>query len=148
MLNPSLEKQLRASVEALGYDLIGIECQGVERLVLRLYIDNTSGVTLDDCSSVSDQISGLLDVEGRFHTKYLLEVSSPGLNRPLFRKQDFDRFCGSTVRVVMQVPIHGRLKYVGKLINRDNDVIHVLMDDTQYQLPLCDIRSARLKPEF
>ncbi len=149
-LDAALERLLRASVAALGYDLIGIErcAKGAQAVVLRLYIDHERGITIDDCAQVSDQVSGVLDVEDPARARYLLEVSSPGLDRPLFRKQDFDRFCGCKIHVVMHPETVGRRKYTGTLRGRNDDMITMLVDEKEYQLPLRDICSARLVPEF
>ena len=133
----------------MGFELVGIEQGGGSgAIVLRLYIDHKHGVSIEDCSEISHQISGVLDVEDPIFGKYTLEVSSPGLDRPLFKPEDFDRFCGKKVRIVMQTGVDGRRKFAGELVCRDDNDIVILMDGTDYRLSLFDIDSARLVPEF
>ena len=136
------------AVEGLGYEFVGAEYMPRRRhSLLRVYIDNDEGISLDDCARVSDQLSGILDVEDPIQGAYSLEVSSPGLDRPLFFARHFEQFRGARIRVKMAVPVAGRRNFKGTLDGcRDGDVI-VLEDGEEYALPLEDIGSARLIPD-
>ena len=106
-----LRKLLEPAVSALGFELVGVEFVSGRRGLLRLYIDSEDGVTIDDCQAVSHQVSGLLDVEDPIQGQYSLEVSSPGLDRPLFRAADFERFAGHEVSLRLVAPVEGRRKF-------------------------------------
>ena len=136
------------AVEGLGYEFVGAEYMPRRRQsLLRVYIDKDEGISLDDCARVSDQLSGILDVEDPIQGAYSLEVSSPGLDRPLFFEQHYDRFRGARIRVKMAVPVAGRRNFKGTLEGRrDGDVI-LNEDGEEYALPLEDIGSARLIPD-
>jgi ribosome maturation factor RimP len=107
---------LEPSIERLGYSVVDIEYHPRSRRALvRIYIDAPTGVTLDDCERVSHQASGLLDVEDPIAGAYELEVSSPGLDRPLRTAADFERFAGQEVTLKTQVPVNGRRRFRGML---------------------------------
>jgi ribosome maturation factor RimP len=112
-----LNSLVRQEVELLGYELVGVEFvgQGKGAAVLRIYIDHEDGITLDDCVEVSHQVSGVLDVEDPIKENYRLEVSSPGLDRPLFELAHFERFKGSRVRIKTRNKIENRHRFTGKL---------------------------------
>jgi ribosome maturation factor RimP len=145
-------EQLRAllepAVSGLGYELLGLEMlPGKGGVLLRVYIDSDSGITLDDCERVSYQVSGVLDVEDPIASRYTLEVSSPGLDRPLFTPQHFVQHAGRRVRVRMREPMEGRRRFTGELKGyRDGHVV-VLEDGVERVLPHAMIRTARLVPE-
>jgi len=147
----TLEALIEPVVSALDYELVGIEhlSQG-KRSLLRLYIDSEQGITLDDCERVSHQVSGLLDVEEPLRGEYTLEVSSPGLDRPLFKPEHYARFVGHKVRVRLHAPVEGRRKYVGVIEGLEDE--HTLVLDVEGEgrlaLPLADIDKANLVPEF
>jgi ribosome maturation factor RimP len=116
--------------------------------VLRVYIDHPDGIGLDDCQAVSYQVSGVLDVEDPIRGQYSLEVSSPGLDRPLFQGRDFERFAGSAVDVRLLAPVNGRRKFRGVLGGlRDGQVV-VQMDDEELVVALDEIDQARLVPDY
>lgn len=132
-------------VNALGYELVGIEqTSGGRAAVLRIYIDQEDGITVDDCERVSHQVSGLLDVEDPIRGGYVLEVSSPGLDRPLFRKADFDRFSGSEVKVRLAKPVAGRRNFTGVLRGLNGNLVVLEVDEDVFELPLDAIQKARL----
>ena len=110
-----LQDLIESVVSSLGYELVGVEylTQGRGGL-LRVYIDSEDGINLDDCSRVSHQLSGVLDVEDVIRGQYQLEVSSPGLDRPLFSLAHFERFVGQQVKLKLAVPIHGQRKFRGE----------------------------------
>lgn len=132
----------------MGYELLGIEhlSQGSRSLV-RIYIDSEQGITLDDCEAVSRQVSGMLDVEDPIRGQYALEVSSPGLDRPLFKREHYEQFVGHRVRIRMTLPIEGRRKFAGELAGIREDKVIVIDDEVEYELPLSGIDKANLVPE-
>ncbi|MBD3670962.1 MAG: ribosome maturation factor RimP [Gammaproteobacteria bacterium] len=136
-------------VETMDYELVGIEhlSQG-RHSVLRVYIDHENGITVDDCASVSHQISGLLDVEEPVQGNYSLEVSSPGLDRPLFTLEHFKRFAGATVQLRLHSPIEGRRKMTATLNGVDGEQVELEVDEQTLHLTLDDIDTARLVPVF
>lgn len=140
---------IRATVEpvvtGLGYDLVGVEYGGGRgNGRLRVYIDTADGVTLDDCAAVSEQLSLALDVDDPIPDAYVLEVSSPGLNRPLFARADFERFCGERVFVRLEQPLEGRRKFRGLLVRVDGEDALVEVDGATWRLPLAAVEQAHL----
>ena len=136
-------------VEGLGYELVGIEYlpQGKHSL-LRVYIDQETGITLDDCEQVSRQVSAVMDVEDPLTNNYNLEISSPGLERPLFTEEHYTRFAGNQVFVRMSFPIDGRRKFEGLLQGIEDGEVVVEIDEEQFRLPLSQVDKAHLVPEF
>lgn len=136
-------------VSSLGYELVGVEfvMQGRSGL-LRVYIDNEDGITLDDCQRVSHQLSGVLDVEDVIKGQYQLEISSPGLDRPLFTKEHFERFTGHMAKVRLTVPRNGQRKFRGTLNGVENDQVKLDVDGEEILLPLGTIDKANLIPEI
>ena len=141
---------LEPAVEALGYQLAGVEYRsgGPGGALLRVYIDSERGITVEDCERVSYQVSGLLDVNDPIAGHYTLEVSSPGLDRLLFRRADYERFAGSLVKVRMTVPRAGRRKFQGRLLRVEDRNIVVDQDGEEVALALDHIEEARLVPEY
>jgi ribosome maturation factor RimP len=115
---------------------------------LRVYIDSPRGVNVDDCARVSRQLSALLDVEDPLPGQYTLEVSSPGLDRPLVKPEDFRRFVGETVKVKMQQPVLGRRNFSGRLVEVAADHVVVEVDKEIFNLAFDDMERARLVPRF
>jgi ribosome maturation factor RimP len=135
-------------VEALGYELVGIEYRsGARHGLLRVYIDQEQGIALDDCERVSHQLSALLDVEDPIDVPYDLEVSSPGLDRPLFRTRDFERFQGRRARIRMRVPQDGRRNFTGVLRGVEGEQVVLEVDDEIVRLAFGEIDQARLVPD-
>lgn len=145
-----LKTLVRQEVELLGFELVGIELtgQGKGGSLLRVYIDHEEGIVMDDCVQVSHQISGVLDVEDPIKERYQLEVSSPGMDRPLFEKAHFERFKGSKVRVKTQTKIDGRHRFTGELGGVEDNQVLIEEDGTLYRIQIDLIDSARVIPEF
>jgi ribosome maturation factor RimP len=142
-----LTKLLEPAVERLGYELADLEVKiGGREGVLRLFIDKPDGVGLNDCEAVSRQISALLDVEDPVPGHYVLEVSSPGLDRKLTKVEHFQRFMGQEIRVKMRFPVEGRKNFRGALHAVDKEMIEVVVDGQSHRLPIATIQSARLIP--
>ena len=147
----TLNSLIEPVVEGLGYELLGIEyiSQG-RHSILRLYIDSEQGIGLGDCEQVSRQVSGVLDVEDPLKGQYLLEVSSPGLDRPLFKAEHYMRHVGQPVKIRLRRPMDGQRKYRGELVAADE--LGILLRDAETgqetHLAYADIEKANLEPEF
>ncbi len=144
-----LQTLIEPCVTALGYELVGLEFvpRGGGGL-LRVYIDSPEGITVEDCERVSHQISGVLDVEDPIRGAYTLEVSSPGIDRPLFTPEHFERFAGERVSVRLDVPIQGRRKITGVLQGLSDGEVVVLENGEEWRLPMAAISKAQLVPEI
>lgn len=144
-----LEALLEPGISALGYELVLVELSGTGRgTILRLYIDSPDGISVGDCARVSEQVSAVLDVEDPIRGEYTLEVSSPGLDRPLAKRADFERFKGETVKVRMRDAVLGRKNFTGRLVSVEGDSVVVEMDKETFDLPFSGIERARLVPRF
>ncbi len=140
---------LEPEIKGLGYEFVGaVFGQAENGMTLRVYIDKDDGIVLDDCARVSRQISALLDVEDVIDVAYLLEVSSPGLDRPLFTAEQFAREIGQSVRLKMTTMVSKRRKFTGELVAVEDNRIVLEFDDTQTTLNIDDIESAKLIPTF
>jgi len=145
----TLRQILEPVVTAMGYELIGVEFHPHRgSALLRLYIDREDGVNVDDCQQVSHQVSGVLDVEDPIPGHYRLEVSSPGLDRPLFEVRDFLRFVGHPIRLQLALPLNGRRKFSGRLVGMQADNVVLEHEGQELSIPLTAIEKARLIPEF
>ncbi len=136
-------------VEGLGYECVGIEYNSHPRHgLLRIYIDTSEGVLLEDCTKVSHQISGMLDVEDPISDNYELEVSSPGADRPFFNLSQFEQFIGDTVTVNLFKPINKQRKITGSIESVEGDVILLLQADQFIEIPFQAMSKARLVPDY
>jgi ribosome maturation factor RimP len=136
-------------VEGLGYECVGIEYNSHPRHgLLRVYIDTSEGVLLEDCTKVSHQISGMLDVEDPISDNYELEVSSPGADRPFFNLSQFEQFIGDTVTVNLFKPINKQRKITGSIESVEGDVILLLQADQFIEIPFQAMSKARLVPDY
>lgn len=148
-LEQNLQEMLQDAVEDLGCELWGIECQRVGRfMTVRLFIDKDGGVTVDDCADVSRQVSAILDVEDPIADKYNLEVSSPGLDRPLFTLPQFERYIGQDITVHLRIPVMERRKWQGKLERIEKDMITLIVDDQEQILVFGNIQKANVVAKF
>jgi ribosome maturation factor RimP len=145
-----LEDILRPVVEGLGYEFWGLEfrSKGYQSL-LRVFIDDAeNGIKIDDCEKVSRQISGVMDVEDPIQTEYTLEVSSPGMDRPLFRLEQYQEFIGHQVQIRLRMAFEGRRKFQGLIKGVEGDEVIVVVDDHEYLLPFDSIERANIVPVF
>ena len=136
--------------EREGCELVYVEyVHDAGRWILRLFIDRAEGITLTECSAVSRQMSAILDVEDLIPQSYHLEVSSPGLDRPLRNAQDYEKFAGEEVKIRTDSPVEGRRKFSGVLEGLTDDVV-VVTDATGevFQIPFDKVRKARLDPRI
>lgn len=149
-LEQRVVRLLEPTVSALGYELLGVEylAQG-KHSRLRVYIDSPAGIGLEDCESVSHQVSGVLDVDDPIRGQYSLEVSSPGLDRPLFQPEHFARFVGQRVKLRLQQPRDGQRNFHGRIAQVENGEIYISVDDgSKLAFSVEDIDKANLVPEF
>lgn len=144
-----LRELLGPSIAGLGCELVGIEYHpNSANALLRIYIDRAEGVTVDDCERVSRQVSALLDVADPVPGHYTLEVSSPGLDRPLFEPEHFQRFTGRQTRVQLGMALDGRRRFVGEILGLRDGELLLRCEGTEVAIPLDRIEKARLVPEF
>ena len=138
---------LHSTVEALGFELWGVEHmpQGRHSL-LRVFIDSPTGITVEDCAAVSEQVSGILDVEDPITGEYTLEVSSPGLDRQLFKLTQYAGYFGEVVELRLRSAFEGRRKFKGVLKGVEGDDVVIQVDDHEYLLPYGAIEKARIQP--
>lgn len=146
-----LTELVASAVAPLGYELLGVEylAQG-RHSILRIYIDSPGGITLDDCERASRQVSAVLDVEDPIKGQYSLEMSSPGLDRPLFTAAHFAQFVGHEVKLRLHSPIEGRRKIKAVIDGVEGELIHLTASDTdeEWQISLDNIEKANLVPEI
>jgi ribosome maturation factor RimP len=141
-----LEKVVEPVVAGMGYELVDLQASNGGRL-LRLFIDKAGGIGVEDCAAVSRQLSRVLEVEGVDYER--LEVSSPGLDRPLRKERDFARFAGHKAEVRMRTADpSGRRKFVGTLRAAAQGRLHLELDGRTVELALDDVERARLVPEL
>jgi len=145
----NLQALIEPNVVALGYEFVGIEylIQGKHSL-LRIYIDSGNGITLDDCTQVSHQISGLLDVEDVIKGQFNLEVSSPGLDRPLFTLEHFQQYVGKEIKVRLSMSVENRRKFVGRLCAVNGNDIVLNVENAEIHVNYDNIEKANLVPDF
>ena len=150
MKNKALEQLIVPLIEDLGYEFVGLELQsGGGSALLRIYIDNPGkGVNVDDCATISREVSAVFDVEDPISSAYRLEVSSPGLDRPLFTLEQFKRFQGKEVSLTVLPPIEGRKRFKGLIENVIDNGIVLTMDDQSVSIDFGRIQKARLVPVF
>ena len=148
MLRDTLAALLTPLVEGLGYELWELEYSpGRGNGFLRLYIDAEAGIAIDDCERVSRAVSELLDAEDPIPGQYTLEVSSPGLERPLRTAGQFGRFVGETVFVETMQAVEGRRRFKGALTAAGAETVEVEVDGKRWTLPISGIRKAHLAPD-
>ena len=133
------------TVQALGLDLWGVELiQQGKYSLLRIYIEREEGVAIEDCEKVSRQVSALLDVEDPIAGEYTLEVSSPGMDRPLFSIEHYVQYVGSEVDLKLRRPIDGRRKFKGQIIKVSEGIVGLLVEGSEYDLEFPDIEKASI----
>jgi ribosome maturation factor RimP len=143
--NITLVELLAPAIQAMGYEMLGIEhSPRGQGSLLRIYIDSEAGISLDDCKRVSEQVTGVLDVNDPIRGSYNLEVSSPGFDRPLFTLEQFQRFMGHQVCLHLREKIAGRRKISGEIKAVNDEGIEVNDAGIDYKIPETVIDKARL----
>ena len=136
---------IETTIQALGLNLWGVELlQQGKYSLLRIYIEREEGVTIEDCEKVSRQVGALLDVEDPIAGEYTLEVSSPGMDRPLFSIGHYSKYVGSEVDLKLRRPIDGRRKFKGQIIKVSGDIVGLLVEGSEYDLEFSDIEKASI----
>lgn len=149
MSSNRLTHVLQPLVEDLGYEFIGLErSSNPKNPVVRIYIDREQGVNLDDCSNVSREVAALLDAENLISGHYNLEISSPGLDRPLFTLAQFARFAGEEIRVTLFAPQAGRRNFKGRILGVKAECIQLELDGAEVALNFSNIAKAKLVPDY
>jgi len=137
---------IEPSLEAMGYRLVRVAFLGARRATLQIMAERLDDVpmTVDDCTEISRSVSALLDVADPIAGAYMLEVSSPGLDRPLTRPEDYDRFAGFEAKIELSRPLDGRKRFRGRLLGRADDHVRLASDVGEALLPFTDIAKAKL----
>jgi len=145
-LQDKLRRSLTLALEGLGYELVGCELQSNARAgaLLKIFIDKIGGITVDDCARASHQIKGILDVDNSMAGDYRLEVSSPGLDRPLYTLAHYQRFLGSRIKIRMREGMNERRHFTGQLTAVNSEQITLLVDGENFILPFSEIDKANL----
>jgi len=140
-----LEELLKPVVVAMGCELWGLEyLPQRNRAILRVFVDSADGVTLDDCEKISRQVSSVLDVEDPITVAYTLEVSSPGLDRPLYRLAQYRQFAGEGVSLRLRFPYEGRRNFKGRLQAVEGEDVVIICGDEEYLFPIDAIEKANI----
>jgi ribosome maturation factor RimP len=141
----TLEELLESTLEGMGYELVEVERLAHNKL-LRIYVDKVGGINIDDCVAISNHLSRLLVVENIDYGR--LEVSSPGLDRPLRKASDFLRFKGEVIKLKLRIPMQGQRNFVGILREINDGIIKLEVDGKLLDLELNNLGKARLVPKL
>lgn len=141
-----IEALISPSLEAMGYRVVRVAFTGGRRATLQVMVERTdeAAMTVEDCASVSRNLSALLDVADPIASSYLLEVSSPGIDRPLVRRGDYERFAGFEAKLELSAPREGRRRFRGRLLGLDGDDVKLELSGETVLLPLSAIARAKL----
>ncbi|HBI21864.1 MAG TPA: ribosome maturation factor RimP [Legionella sp.] len=145
MIQREIEQLIQPTLDSMGYELWGCEylAQGKHSL-LRIYIDTAVGIGMEDCEKVSRQISAILDVEDPISGNYSLEVSSPGIPRPLFHSRQYQRYMGLDVQIKLFKPVNTKRKFVGTIASADEQTLVLTIDNKQQDFLFSNIVKANL----
>lgn len=141
-----IEDLITPTLESMGYQLVRVQIQGDRHKTLQIMAErlDRKGMNVDDCADISHAISPLLDVDDPIEDAYSLEVSSPGVDRPLVRAEDFERFAGFEAKVELNYLIDGRKRFTGRIVGLVDDTVQILVDGAAVDLPFEDITKAKL----
>jgi ribosome maturation factor RimP len=141
-----IEALIGPTVEAMGYEVVRVQLIGKQRPTLQVMIERNDRrrLTVDDCAEVSRALSAVLDVEDPIGAAYTLEVSSPGVDRPLTRLADFSRFAGHLAKVEIGRPVDGRRRFSGRLAGVEGETVRLEVEGATVALPFADIQRAKL----
>ncbi len=137
---------IEPSLTAMGYELVRVQLSGGRRETLQIMAERIDRVAMlvDDCADISRAVSALLDVEDPIPAAYALEVSSPGIDRPLIKAEDYERFAGFVAKVELKAPVDERRRFQGRLVGCDGTVVRLDHDGTEIALAVEDIAKAKL----
>ncbi|NUB26389.1 ribosome maturation factor RimP [Azospirillum brasilense] len=141
-----IEQIITPSVEAMGYELVRVQLTGGQRMVLQVMAERADGapMTVEDCADISRAISAVLDVEDPIKSAYTLEVSSPGIDRPLTRLKDFERFAGFEAKLETRLAVDGRKRFKGMLKGVEDGLVCVESEQGAARLEFDNILRAKL----
>ena len=141
-----IERVIAPTVESMGFDIVRVQLSGSPPAAVQVMVERRDGraVAVDDCAEVSRAVSALLDVEDPVPGPYSLEVSSPGIDRPLVKKRDFERFAGHEARIETHRPIAGRKRFRGTLLGVAEDAVRIALPEGEHRVPLAEIHRAKL----
>jgi ribosome maturation factor RimP len=149
LLRDKLMNLLEPVVESLGYELVLLEFSpSSHHSLLRLYIDSPGGINLEDCERVSKEAAAVLDVEDPISSGYQLEVSSPGLDRPLVKRAHYERFINEEAKVQLLAPQNGRRRFSGKILGAGESAFTLATAEGNVEIPYADVERARLVPDY
>ena len=149
MSDARLTQLLQPLIEDMGYEFVGLDHRSNPKdPVLVVYIDRPGGIAVDDCERVSREVAALLDVEDPIPGHYNLEVSSPGLDRPLFTLEQFQRFSGEEVKLSLFAPVDGRRRFKGRIVGAGDGKVRLEQNGTEVELDMGNIAKARLVPDY
>jgi ribosome maturation factor RimP len=142
----SIAQIIEPSLAAMGYGLVRVAMTSGHRATLQVMVERLDDLpmTLDDCTQISRSVSSLLDVADPIAGGYLLEISSPGIDRPLVRKEDYERFSGCEARIELTAPLDGRRRFRGRLLGTAGGVVRLLTEAGEARLPLDTVARAKL----
>jgi ribosome maturation factor RimP len=143
-LEDKLTEMLNPGVEALGVEFV----RAGKHSILRVFIDHENGISVDNCADVSHQVSAILDVEDPISTEYNLEVSSPGMDRPLFNEKHYKASVGEVVQVRLSMPMDDRRNFKGEVLSCEDGMISIEVDGQQFQLAVANIEKGNVVPTF
>ena len=146
-LERRIAETIEPSLEGMGYELVRVLLQGRERQVLQIMAERKDGaaMTVDDCADISRQVSALLDVDDPIEGAYSLEVSSPGIDRPLTRPKDYEAYAGFEAKLETSEPLEGRKRFRGKLLGLDeHGCVKLAADGVEWAVPLTIVKGAKL----
>ncbi len=148
-INEKIQRLVRPIVEAEEMELVDVEYKKGQNSVLRIFIDKPEGVNVSDCTKISTQVGAFLDIEDLIENNYVLEVSSPGLDRPLKNKADYDRNKGKLIKVSLYAPLEGKKTFIGRIIGADDQKV-ILKEKSEkiIDIPFAAIAKGKLKIEF
>lgn len=145
-----IEDKIAPFVELEGMEVVDVQYVSEHgRKVLRIFLDKLGGVTLQDCEEMSGKLGELIDESNIIHESYVLEVSSPGLDRVLKKSKDFIRFTGSKARISLYAPLDGQRNFLGRIISVNNDIIEIEdVSGRRAKIPISSMAKARLEPDI
>ena len=149
-MDMEIETQIRnilsPKLNLMGYELVRVQISGSQQITLQIMAERSDGAIMkvDDCAVISREVSAILDVEDPMQGAYDLEVSSPGIDRPLVRSIDFERYAGFEAKIEMLTAINGQRKFKGQLLGIEQNLVKIRLDEETCELPFADIRRAKL----
>ncbi len=141
-----LQDLIEPGIQAMGFQVVRVHYSGGKQPRLQIMAERADGaeITVDDCAQISRTVSATLDVEDPIDGAYALEVSSPGIDRPLVRPEDFERYTGFKIKAQTGQPVEGRKRFKGRLQGIKEGVVRIEVDNTIFELPYQDIHKAKL----